>query len=201
MYKCSICPYESNRKFNLQQHNRRKKKCLPLVPLILELNSKGISADSNGKRIVDSLVANGSVTNKCHQCYKQFCSKSSLTKHAKTCKGIKTIHCERCLKVFASKQTKCEHRKNVKCEPRVAVVPETLKEENERLQNTIKALTTTSDKQLVEIKLKDKEIENYKKEIETFMNQPNQPKAKIKPKRGFVTSAIRTQVAASQMWC
>jgi len=193
MFKCSICPYESNRKFNLQQHNRRKKICQPVIPHV----------ESTFEQKSTLLIAKDktSVKNECNKCSKQFSCKSSLTHHSKTCKGIKKIHCESCLKVFASKQSKWWHKNHVKCEPRVAVVPETLKEENERLQNTIKALTTTSGKQLVEIKLKDKEIENYKKEIETFMNQPNQPKAKIKPKRGFVTSAIRTQVAASQMWC
>ena len=146
MFKCDVCLYETNRKFNLQQHNSRKKKCKPVeIPINVMVDSKSNGLECTNSKGEEDLVV--VCMNKCNKCYKEFASKASLRKHAKTCVGIKTIHCPTCLKVFASKQTKYEHRKNVNCKPPIDL-PENWEEQCARL--------------LKENKLKDKEIQNMK---------------------------------------
>ena len=109
--------------------------------------------------------------------------------------------------MFSCKQSKYEHRKNVKCHPPIHK-PESVQEENERLKKDIKQIKiqieikdVTIDKLQNQVEIKDTEIEHLIElafEDEKLQKKPEQ---KQKPKRGFVTQVIRTQVAASQKWC
>ena len=139
MYECGTCGYQTKRSYNFNLHNSRKTPCKPKLIVADEknnLNSKG-KPELNGKDLNVSLSfdvnGKGLCNNICQECTKVFSCKSSLTKHSKICKGIKTIHCPTCLKVFSCKQSKYEHRKNVKCHPPIHK-PESVQEENERLK-------------------------------------------------------------------
>jgi uncharacterized Zn-finger protein len=64
MYKCSICDYESDKKYNVEKHINKKISCGEGVKTIIE----------------------GKINYLCEYCKKKSTNKSNLTRHLKTCK-------------------------------------------------------------------------------------------------------------------
>jgi hypothetical protein len=181
MFKCDVCSYETNRKFNLEQHMSRKNKCKPKLiigetkPVNIVHNCVNNSAD-NGK--IDSLT--------CNVCFKKFNSRQAKSQH----KNKKT----KCTPPIDSPETEKEELERLRKEV------ETLKESskgasinNNDDNNMVKIENDMLKKNIENIKLKNIN-EALKKELETLSN-------KTKPKRGFVNQVTRNKIASSQKWC
>ena len=217
MFKCHICPYTTSRKFNLKTHHNKKVKCVPI------LNPKGAHTMQNDPfpdKVQNNVQTNSEPNQlKCKGCDKCFQTKQNLNKHLFRCKGRNDPkECQTCYKVFSTSKARAKHNKLVFCK-RPDDLPETfaekllrlekeienVKQENEMLKSQSLTLgeKTTINKLQNQIEIRDTEIENL---IELAFEEEKIPKKpgkipKPKPKRGFVTQSIRTQVAASQKWC
>jgi hypothetical protein len=93
-YKCDLCDYQTNRKFNLNIHKNRVKSCDSETNLV--------------ETIIDNKVS-------CKTCLKVFSNKSCAIKHEKNCKGVNTLRCNICHKCFINKKALGRHLQNVIC--------------------------------------------------------------------------------------
>ena len=134
MFKCNVCSYETDRKYNLQHHNNRKNKCKPLIDDPIQ-QKNGFDNTSKQKRDLD---------NKCTKCNKCFNLKQVLTRHFKNCSGLNPLECQICFKIFKTSIAKCQHNRKVKCE-RPIDVPETLQEGYDRQKMELKRMAEEND--------------------------------------------------------
>ena len=114
MFTCK-CGYSTNRKSNLDTHQKRKTrndKCIPIDEIVVQL-----------------------AQNECCKCNKILSSSRNLKNHELRCNGLDVLQCPTCTKFFKNKAGKSQHMKNIKCKPPFAInIPETLREEVERLR-------------------------------------------------------------------
>ena len=107
--KCTICDYNTCRKYNLDRHMVSKHTAGKVT------DSAGKVTDSAGK-VTDSA---GKVTDlqgkpafKCNKCNKIFTRQYGLKVHIETCNGIKkSLNCDHCNREFKHKQNKTSHMK------------------------------------------------------------------------------------------
>ena len=174
-FVCETCGYSSNRKYNLELHQRNPKTCekrllrqhkydLPqkckIIPqkVIIEQEfppQKVIIPPFPPQKvtILQSDESNNSFN--CNICSKSFSCKWNKERHMKTCKGASSLQCPTCKKIFSTKQSKHQHIKAGKCIP--------FKDEKD---SRIEEL----EKQLEEEKQKRKEAEDSKSTINNITN-------------------------------
>ena len=173
-FVCETCGYASNRKYNLELHQRSPNACekrlkrLNDETLCQTVNEKGhfVNADcQNVNADVNVGCQNVNVTiehsNKCKKCNKILSSKRSLERHEKNCSGVDPLQCSICKVYFTTRQGKYQHMKNVKCEP-------VLTEEQQRIKELEKQLEER-DKQLEE---KDNQLEEKDNQLEEARSRP-----------------------------
>jgi len=158
-FVCGTCGYSSNRKYNLELHQRSPNACEKRLKrlnddtLCQTVNEKGhfVNADcQNVNADVNVGCQNVNVTiehsNKCKKCNKILSSKRNLERHEKNCSGVDPLQCSICKVYFTTRQGKYQHMKNVKCEL-------VLTEEQQRIEELEKELEEEREK------LKEKEIQ------------------------------------------
>ena len=136
-FKCTVCCYETDRKYNLYLHTSSPNACDKRlqrtnhtvdgsnvnVGVNNEKNSVNVAVNNesnvnvginNEKNSVEGSSVN--IINKCIKCLKVLSCKKSLDTHMTICKGVSSLQCFTCKKVFSTRQGKHQHLKNVKCE-------------------------------------------------------------------------------------
>ena len=174
-FVCETCGYSSNRKYNLELHQRSPNACekrlkrLNDESLCQTVNEKGhfVNADcQNVNADVNVGCQNVNVTiehsNKCKKCNKILSSKRSLERHEKNCSGVDPLQCSICKVYFTTRQGKYQHMKNVKCEP-------VLSEDQQR----IKELEDELEEEREKLKEKDKQLEEARTRPTTVYNTTN----------------------------
>ena len=180
-FVCETCGYSSNRKYNLELHQRSPNACEKRLKRLsnelgdkkVNLNDKKVSPNDkkvNPKVNPDDKKVNPKVNpgdeslNNCKYCNQTFASKSYLMKHEKTCNGLNSLQCPTCKKMFRSKQSKYKHIKNVKCE----FVE--IKDEKDIL---IEELEEGKKKLEEELEEKEKQLEEARSRPTTIYNTTN----------------------------
>ena len=127
-FKCLVCGYETNRKYNLKLHTDNESACKKrLNRLNIDQDDKNVNVFGKnvnvGRKNVNVFRKNVNVGRKnvnvlhnCDICNKNLSSRSYLIKHQNKCKGSDSFQCNTCKKFFPSRQAKYQHIKNVKCE-------------------------------------------------------------------------------------
>ena len=132
-FVCETCGYSSNRKYNLELHQRSPNACEKRLKRLnnetddkkVNFNDKKVSPNDkkvnpevnpDDKKVNPKVNPGDESLNNCKYCNQTFSSKSYLMKHEKTCNGLNSLQCPTCKKMFRSKQSKYKHIKNVKCE-------------------------------------------------------------------------------------
>ena len=130
-FVCETCGYVSNRKYNLELHQRSPNACekrlkrlqssdpshiVNAIPHIVNVSPQEVNdiphfVNAPSQKVND----NQSIDNYCNLCDKSFKTKWNLERHQKTCKGVHILQCPTCKKTFSSKEGKYQHMKNVKC--------------------------------------------------------------------------------------
>jgi hypothetical protein len=127
-YKCSLCNYESDKKYNINRHMvaKHKKeentvfKPNDLNPALRHSNLflKGKNTVLEGKNTVlegKNTVIEGTKQlndNKCYKCNKILSSKKYLQKHLVICKGVSNpLECHLCHKILFDSSSKSKHLK------------------------------------------------------------------------------------------
>ena len=202
-FQCSVCCYETCRKYNLQLHTSSPNACdkrLKKTNHKAEEQTVDVVERNDDVGVVDRNV---DIINTCKRCSKVLSSKRYLNEHLQKCKGVSSLQCPTCRKVFSSAPGKYQHIKNVKCS-RPQDLPETMYEENERLNLESKAHTDL-------IKTLKNTIEKHKNTIDYLTNNINIKglngktieeflKGKQKIKRGALNESIKKQIASNQKW-
>ena len=174
-FVCETCGYSSNRKYNLELHQRSPNACEKRLKrhnaetLCQTVNEKGhfVNADcQNVNADVNVGCQNVNVTieysNKCKKCNKILSSKRNLDRHEKNCSGVDPLQCSICKVYFTTRQGKYQHMKNVKCEL-------VLTEEQQR----IKELEEELEEEREKLKEKDKQLEEARSRPTTIYNTTN----------------------------
>ena len=92
-YKCSLCNYESNKKYNFNRHMVAKHN-----------NNDCKNLNDDYKNLNDD--------NKCNKCNKILSSKYYLQKHLLLCKGVSnSLECHLCHKIYSCYASKSNHLK------------------------------------------------------------------------------------------
>ena len=175
---CETCNYSTNRKYNLELHQRSPNACEKRLkrlqprdpPHIVNANPHIVNVSPQEVNDISHIVnalsqkvnANQSIDNYCNLCDKYFKTKWNLERHQKTCKGVHILQCPTCKKIFSSKEGKYQHMKNVKCEP-------VLSEEQQR----IKELEDELEEEREKLKEKDKQLEEERARPVTVYNTTN----------------------------
>ena len=165
-FKCLVCGYESNRKYNLKVHTDNKSACEKRLrknadkkvnPNDKKVNpgDKKVNPEVNpGDKKVNP---DNKIQNSCKNCNQIFSHKSYLMKHEKNCSGLSSLQCPTCKKTFASKQSKYKHEKKCKYNTNVNYIS---KEEHlEELQKLEKEITDKLTAQFTKM-LNEKNIGN-----------------------------------------
>ena len=106
----------------------------------------------------------------CKICNKVLSSKTSLTRHEATCKGVHSLQCHKCLKEFNTKQAKYKHLKNVTCTPINPHYPMTVNN-NTTNNNTTNNNTTNNNITNNTINNNQKKIIHQHIQINAFGNE------------------------------
>jgi hypothetical protein len=123
MYICELCNYSTNRKYNLDRHNKFKHSNLNNQLIQSEIiNNDNNDNDNNNDRKLYI----------CCKCNKKYKIEKYLIEHQKKCKGLSSFHCPNCMKLFSHSSNKSEHIKNVNCKPNSIF---TIIDKNEKLIN------------------------------------------------------------------
>ena len=215
-FKCTVCCYETDRKYNLYLHTSSPNACDKRLKITSHTvdgkNNDGIGMKThdNGQNIgviggqtIDVVEKNVDVINTCIKCLKVLSCKKSLDIHMTICKGVSSLQCVTCKKIFSTRQGKHQHLKNVKCS-RPQDLLETIYEANERLNLESKSLTDL-------IKSQKNTIETHKNTIDYLTNNINIKglngktiedflKGKQKIKRGALNESVKKQIASDQKW-
>ena len=116
-YKCSICLYNTYKKYNLDRHMMSKHKDEDNVNNIIyhkniNINYKNINNEENNINIENNECNNINIDNKCSKCSKILSSKHYLNKHLLICKGVlNPFECHFCHKILSSSSSKSRHLK------------------------------------------------------------------------------------------
>ena len=170
-FVCETCGYSSNRKYNLELHQRSPNACEKRLKRPNNETSRnnvgengnnvggnennvGDKGNNVGDCINDKNTTNFT-SNSCKKCKKSFSTYKYLLKHEEKCKGITNpLQCPTCKKVFSSRFTKYEHIKNVKCE----FVE--IKDEKDVLIEELEEVLKEKDKQLEEARSRPTTVYN-----------------------------------------
>ena len=120
-YKCSLCNYDSNKKYNLDRHIKMVHKIInneneeEAGNVSIEAGNISIfspKVDSEAGKI--SIEAGKvSIDNKCPKCNKIFTRKTNLNKHIPLCKNISNIlECSNCHRKFSHQSSLSRHKKD-----------------------------------------------------------------------------------------
>ena len=100
IYKCSLCNYESYKKYNFNRH---------MITKHNDIDNKNVIID-NKNVIIDN--KNVIIDNKCSKCNKILSSKQYLQKHLLICKGVSNpLECHICHKIYVCRSSKSRHIK------------------------------------------------------------------------------------------
>jgi len=150
-FVCETCGYLSNRKYNLELHQRSPNACqkrlrrLDNETLCQNVNPYVNPSGQNVNPYVNPSGQNVNPvdlsSNNCKHCNKILSSKRNLERHQKTCKGVNSLQCPTCKKTFTTREGKYKHIKNVKCveikdekDILIEELREELEEEREKLK-------------------------------------------------------------------
>jgi hypothetical protein len=105
-YKCSICLYETSRKYNLNRHMMSKHNII----YYKNPTENYKNTTDNCKNPIENYK--NPIENKCYKCSKILSSKYYLHKHLLICKGVlNSLECHYCHKILANSGSKCAHLK------------------------------------------------------------------------------------------
>ena len=184
-FVCETCGYLSNRKYNLELHQRSPNACEKRLKRLnhdtgdkkVNLNDKKVNpgdkkvnpkVNPDDKKVNPKVNPDDKSPNNCKYCNKIFSSKSYLMKHEKTCNGLNSLQCPTCKKMFGSKQSKYKHMKNVKCGLALTEEQQRIKELEKQLEERDKQLEE-KDNQLEE---KDNQLEEKDNQLEEARSRP-----------------------------
>ena len=149
-FVCETCGYASNRKYNLELHQRSPNACEKRLKR-LSNETAGQNATLMGQNTTlmgqnATLVGQNATLQSnnefnCGACNKKLSCFKSLNRHLKICKGVNSLQCPTCKKTFSNSGAKSRHMKNVKCElvlteeqQRIKELEDELEEEREKLK-------------------------------------------------------------------
>ena len=143
IYKCNLCNYVSNRKYNFNRHHISRHNNIKCDNYELVENEKKVSPNEkkvspNEKKVSPcekKITPCENIDNICIKCNKFYKTKKSLLEHQKKCKGIDELTCPRCMTNFTTKQAKSKHIKRNNCKPRSIIYAKTPNCENIEKQN------------------------------------------------------------------
>ena len=171
-FVCETCGYSSNRKYNLELHQRSPNACEKRLKRQHILNPPQkckiipqkvtIEQDFPPQKVIIphfppqkvTILQSDESNNlfNCNICHKSFSCKWNKERHMKTCKGASSLQCPTCKKMFSTKQSKHQHIKAGKCVP--------CKDDKEIEIEDLKQQLEERDKQLEESEAKRIEAEN-----------------------------------------
>ena len=142
-FKCAVCNYETNKKYNLERHHIAKhnnitsdKNGFAKTGKIVHPNGKIVHPKRKNVHPNEKIVHH--LENICKKCNKTYKTLKSLIKHEETCKGIDDLTCPRCMISFSSRSSKSNHIKRNNCKPRSIIYARKTNLENETINyNTI----------------------------------------------------------------
>jgi len=169
-FVCETCGYSSNRKYNLELHQRSPNACEKRLkrlsnetagqnPTLMGQNATLMGQNTtlvgqNATLVGQNATLQSNNEFNCGACNKKLSCFKSLNRHLKICKGVNSLQCPTCKKTFSNSGAKSRHMKNVKCEL-------VLTEEQQRIKELEE-----------ELKGKDKELEENKKQLEEARSRP-----------------------------
>ena len=112
IFKCSLCNYTSNKKFNVIRHQSSKHKENNNVDSNenkVESNEKNVESNENKVESNEKNVESSEFF--CKKCNKKYLTYKSYINHENKCKGIDSLTCPTCMFHFSSKSSKSHHIK------------------------------------------------------------------------------------------
>ena len=181
-FVCETCGYSSNRKYNLELHQRSPNACEKRIhkqrfkdspqdvnpsvnPVPQDVNPSVNPAPQNVNPAPQNVNLNNKNNFKCEFCDKKLCSLWNLKRHIITCKKAESLQCPTCKKIFTSRQGKYKHMKSVTCEL-------VLTEEQQKIKD-LEEQSRDLKQQLEKEKQKRKEAEDSKATINNITNNIN----------------------------
>ena len=175
---CDTCGYSTNRKYNLELHQRSPNACEKRLKrhdkntdgqsvkhMKQFVNTDGQSVN-HMKQYVNTdgqiVIINNKDIFDCKRCNKVLSCKKSLVRHEKVCKGVDSLQCPTCKMFFNTRQSKHQHIKAGKCVP--------FKDEKDIL---IEELEEGKKKLEEELKEKEKQLEEARSRPTTIYNTTN----------------------------
>ena len=166
---CETCGYSTNRKYNLELHQRSPNACEKRLKRH-DKNTDGQSVkhmkqfvNTGGqsvKHMKQSVNTDGQIViinNKdifdCKRCNKVLSCKKSLVRHEKVCKGVDSLQCPTCKMFFNTRQSKHQHIKAGKCIP--------FKDEKDSRIEELERQLEESEAKRIEAENKSKTTVNY----------------------------------------
>ena len=130
-FNCSLCDYNTNKKYNLNRHIDCKHKKTLIQNVVFSNQNIDNNTNMNNQNVVQNnendqnvVLSNQNVVidnqnldydNKCPNCSKKLSSKLSVKRHLNICKGVlNTLECHLCHKTFADYSSKSHHLKKCK---------------------------------------------------------------------------------------
>ena len=153
IYKCHLCNYVSNRKYNLNRHHISKHNNIKREDFELVENEKKVSPNEKKVSPCEKKVSPcENIDNICIKCNKFYKTKKSLLEHEKKCKGIDELTCPTCMISFKSRYSKSKHIKRNNCKPRSIIYARTPNPNNidkieKNIQNNIEQQTNNIETQ------------------------------------------------------
>ena len=127
MYKCSICNYFSDRKFNLQRHLRNKH---PTHVANLETSKNEQNVSPNVQNVSPNVQNVPMSQLCCEKCNKSYKTTRHLINHEQKCNKVDSLTCPRCMISFSNRKHKSRHIKANKCEARSIMYARTPNNQN-----------------------------------------------------------------------
>ena len=121
MFKCSLCNYITERKYNLQRHFHNKHKKNNENHHVEE---NVVKNEENVVKNEENVVQNGeNVVSQylCEKCNRTYKTTKYLLKHKLNCNGLDNLTCPKCMKSFSNRSNKCNHIKRNNCKARSIV--------------------------------------------------------------------------------
>jgi len=153
-FVCETCGYLSNRKYNLELHQRSPNACDKRLKRLSNesicqnvvqnghyVNPSGQNVVQNGHNVNPSgqnVRPSGQIVNTNDKTISNNCK--YCKRHQKTCKGVHSLQCPTCKKTFTTREGKYKHMKNVKCELALTEEQQRIKELEEELEENKKQL-------------------------------------------------------------
>ena len=168
-FVCDTCGYSTNRKYNLELHQRSPNACEKRLkrqhkPDPTENVSPLVSSPTqNVSPLVSSPTQNVSPTNNikhCSKCSKMFNRNSDLFRHEKTCNGLNPLQCPICKYKFTRASSKSRHIKLGNCELVLTEEQQRIKDLEEQSRD-LKQQLEESEAKRIEAENKSKTTVNY----------------------------------------